>query len=103
MCVWQEHHDRNSCAPLGGFNVRVQRAAAHKHGDGQGHGNSRDGKADSPGDRVLDVDNHCAGDERADVDGEVEPVEEGALLFAVLRHGPCQSEPPVVPPGVVRA
>lgn len=77
--------------PLGGLDVRVKAAAGQEGDDGQRHGGSRDGKADSPGHRVLDVHDDRDSQAAAPVDGKVEPVEE-ALLFQAVLHVTCSLE-----------
>lgn len=71
--------------PFCGFYVHILGAASHKSDNSQKHGNCRDGKSDGPANTFLDVDKGCDGQERAQVDGKVEPVKEAVFLLAVLQ------------------
>ena len=67
-------------APTGPL-VPVQPRAAEEAPDSYGHCRCRNAEAPAPADVGLYPDEHRGGDEGPDVDGEVEPVEEGALLL----------------------
>lgn len=64
--------------------MRVEAAAGQEGDYSQRHGGGGNGKANSPGHRVLDVDNHCDRQAAAPIDGKVEPVEETLLLQSIL-------------------
>lgn len=65
--------------------MSVEAAAGQKGDDGQRHGDGRDGKADGPRHRVLDVHDNRDSQAAAPIDGKVEPIEEALLLQAVLQ------------------
>lgn len=60
--------------------VPVHGGAEEEVGHGEDGAESRDAEADEPAEVVLQPHHGGAGDEGADVHGEVEPVEVGALL-----------------------
>jgi hypothetical protein len=70
---------RQRAAP--GLLVPVQRRAHEEAADGDGHDHGGDAEAPAPAHVRLHVHQHCGRHQRADVDGEVEPVEEGALAL----------------------
>lgn len=59
--------------------VAVEVPAGDEDGEPERHDQHWDAEADAPPDVVLDPDDGRGGQQRADVDGEVVPVEEGAL------------------------
>mmetsp|Transcript_12865 Transcript_12865/g.24449 ORF Transcript_12865/g.24449 Transcript_12865/m.24449 type:complete len:355 (+) Transcript_12865:558-1622(+) len=83
-----EAHGGETCQRAGlWLSHPVLVAASPEEHDGEQERGGGDGEADDPAHVFLDVHNDERGDERADVDGEVEPVEEGSLLLSVLRVG----------------
>lgn len=67
--------------------VLVRGGAGEEHRDGHHAEQRRDAVAEAPADAGLHPHEHGAADERADVDGHVEPVEEGALAGALRLVG----------------
>ncbi|BAS75766.1 Os01g0902750, partial [Oryza sativa Japonica Group] len=65
----------------------VRGGAGEEHGDGQRTEDRRDAVPDPPPDAGLHPHQHGAADERAEVEREVEPVEEGALPAALALVG----------------
>mmetsp|Transcript_6671 Transcript_6671/g.17857 ORF Transcript_6671/g.17857 Transcript_6671/m.17857 type:complete len:244 (-) Transcript_6671:274-1005(-) len=78
------HFSNTSHGGLSGQHMPVSRAASPEEHDGQRHRAAWHCKADGPAHRVLDVHDDCASNQRSHIDGQVEPVEKGLLLFAVL-------------------
>ena len=81
-------HLRNACEGAASrLLVAVAGAADEKADDGDPHGHSWNAETPAPSHVLLDVHQYRGCNERTDVDGEVEPVEEGALsllLFHVV-------------------
>ena len=74
-------HLGDSCQRAPPFHslVPVNLPTGDEHDEARQHEHRRDRKPESPPNVVLHPDDHSGGQQGADVDGEVVPVEEGAL------------------------
>jgi len=81
----RHQHLRNACeGASAGLLVAVERAADEEAANGQTHGHRRHAKAPTPTHVLLNVHQRRGRNQSADVDGEVEPVEEGRLPLLLL-------------------
>lgn len=73
-------------SPFSRFYVLIFWRSTNEGEDSQQHSDCWNGKPNRPGNAVLDVDHNSDCQQGAKVDGEVKPIEETFLLFAILRQ-----------------